>query len=243
MRAVLLEPPRDAMTRPVRPPSRATAVIRSGIEWAAMVALLALAGQLVLQSRIVKGSSMAPTLLDGERVLVSRWAYAGSRRPQRGDVVVFKAWQRLEDPFDPRLAESEDFVKRVVGVPGETIAVLGGRVIVDGIALDEPADYGQTVGAVEPITLGPGEYFVLGDNRANSSDSRLFGRLDEAAIVGRAWARFWPPGSAGLIRGFDARRTAVDDGQLGVSGPIEPIRDGRHIAPIRDGRPIAPRLP
>lgn len=99
--------------------------------------------------------------------------------------------------FRPPNGRSEDYIKRVVGLPGEQIRIRGGEVVVDGVPLQEPyvANQGAYSGAWR---LGSDEYFVLGDNRGNSSDSHMWGTLPEENIIGRAWLCYWPPEDWGL---------------------------------------------
>ena len=130
--------------------------------------------------------SMVPTLKIGDRVLVFRL----DRDPSRGDIVVFD-----RPPNDPKTNESDPdvLIKRVIGLPGETIDVVDGRVRVDGTALDE--DYlpaGTTTVLSEPITVPKGKILVMGDNRLRSLDGRSFGPIDKDLIVGRAIVRIWP---------------------------------------------------
>lgn len=175
-----------------------------------LVALaLALGARSMVQSRVVAGSSMEPTLRDGERVLVDRIAYLGPREPRRGDVVVFKSWPRRLDPFDHAAVEGDDFIKRVVGVPGDRVEIRSGRVFLNGRVLDDADLVHPPVGDSEALVLAHGEYYVLGDNRSNSSDSRLFGAVSAERIVGRAWLRYRPFEDAGrLVRAHGDRRTA-----------------------------------
>lgn len=128
----------------------------------------------------VEGDSMQPTMHPNEYVLIDKVSYMLGQ-PQRGDIVVFHY------PF----GTERDFIKRIIGLPGETVAVAGGRVTVDGQALTEPyiaADPRYT-GA---WTLGPEEFFVLGDNRNNSSDSHSWGPLKREFLIGRALLVYWP---------------------------------------------------
>ncbi|HET9588708.1 MAG TPA: signal peptidase I [Anaerolineales bacterium] len=135
----------------------------------------------------VDGFSMNPTLQDGEYILVNRLAYKlGS--PARGDIVVFSF------PMDPK----QDLIKRVIGLPGETISVQGGKVMVNGMPLDEPYI------AAPPIYDGTwevpeGQLFVLGDNRNESKDSHEWGLLPMQNVVGRAILIYWPPTQWQLI--------------------------------------------
>lgn len=135
----------------------------------------------------VNGSSMEPTLHSGQYLIISKVAY-WIREPQRGDVVV------LHPPNQP----GEDYIKRIVGLPGESIEVRDGAVWVDGIRLDEP--YVATAPAYRTAwDLGKGEYLVLGDNRNNSRDSHSWGVLPADNIVGKAWVSYWPPEEWGLV--------------------------------------------
>ncbi len=144
----------------------------------------------------IEGSSMEPNLHDGEYVLISKASYWFSS-PRRGDVVVFRF------PHDP----SRDFIKRVIGLPGETVAIRDGKVFIDGRPLEEPYIRGPMVYTYGPVTLGPDEYFVLGDNRNASNDSHNWGTLPRSAIIGKAWLIYWPPSRWGLIRNpFEGER-------------------------------------
>lgn len=144
----------------------------------------------VARAFTVDGLSMHPTLHNGERLLVDKLSYR-FRQPQRGEIVVFRY------PADP----SEHFIKRVIGVPGDTVEVHDGRLLVNGVApselyLSEPT-FGQFNAAVVPV----GHYFVMGDNRNNSEDSRddRVGFVPANLIVGRALWRFWPLTRIGLL--------------------------------------------
>ena len=144
----------------------------------------------VVQAFKVQGTSMSPELLDGERILVNKFLYRFAEI-ERGDVVVF--WY----PEDPELS----FIKRVVGLPGETIDVRNGKVYVDGVLIDEPyvivdnADH-RSFASQE---IRPGHYFVLGDNRRGSNDSRSWGLVPERYIYGKAFVRIWPPKDVGAV--------------------------------------------
>jgi len=135
----------------------------------------------------VRGSSMEPSLHDGQYLIVSRLSY-WLGEPQRGDIVV----------FEPPNGASEDYIKRIVGLPGEQIEVRDGAVWVNGLRLDEPFVTSR-VSYSGSWQLGPDEYFVLGDNRANSSDSHSWGPLPRENIVGKAWLCYWPPQHWGLV--------------------------------------------
>ena len=142
---------------------------------------------LVAPRYIVEGSSMQPNFETGEWIIVNRLPYL-SGQPQRGDVVV------LDFP-EPQ----EDLIKRVVGLPGETIEIHDGLVFVDGVPLDEPYINSPPRYTKQPVTLGADEYYVLGDNRNNSRDSHAFGPVTEDHIVGQAWLIYWPPPDWGAV--------------------------------------------
>jgi len=131
----------------------------------------------------IPSESMVPTLLVNDRILVNELATS----PSRGDIEVFRA------PASMRGTGPADLVKRVVGLPGETVEGRGGRVYINGTVLEEPyLPEGVTTGPFAPRTLGANEYFMMGDNRGSSEDSRYFGPIAKQEFVGRAFFRFWP---------------------------------------------------
>ena len=133
---------------------------------------------------VVEGSSMEPNFHSDEFVIVSRLAYIIGD-PERGDVIVFH--------FDEE--RKRDFIKRIVGLPGETVEMREGRVYINGVLLDEPyiEDHCRpTLCSDEIWQLGEDDFFVLGDNRNSSQDSHDFGPIDREQIIGRAWVRYWP---------------------------------------------------
>lgn len=134
----------------------------------------------LVQPHRVKGESMLPTYKDGELLLVEKISYR-VYKPSRGDVVVFRA------PGDANV----DFIKRIVGLPGDTVEVAGGSIYINEKKLTEPYESHGTQGNIE-LTLGSDEYFVLGDNRGGSTDSRVFGPVKKSAIEGKAWFVYWP---------------------------------------------------
>ena len=141
---------------------------------------------------LVRGDSMRPSFEPGSHLLVSRAAYALSE-PSRGDVVIVR---------NPRKAGTR-YLKRVVGLPSEAVRILDGALLVDGVHLDEPYLDGlpASVGMGDrEWGLGSGEYFVLGDNRLRSTDSREYGPVSRDLILGKAWFRYWPLRRCGRIR-------------------------------------------
>ena len=136
----------------------------------------------------VYGSCMEPNLKTGERVLAVRFAYMLGG-PKRGDVVIFKY------PCDP----SKNYVKRVVGLPGDTVEIRDGEVFVNGSAQPEPYKRLQAHGSYGPETVRAGNLFVLGDNRDQSNDSRYWGELPMANVQARAVMAYWPLNRAHLL--------------------------------------------
>lgn len=131
----------------------------------------------------VDGPSMLPTLHGGERLLVDKLTYR-FRSPERGDIVVFRY------PADP----SHYFIKRVIGVPGDEVEILAGRVFVNGFPLVEEYVQGVTYGHHRRYVVPADHFFVLGDNRLNSQDSRSpsVGYVPRSLVIGRALIRYWP---------------------------------------------------
>ena len=166
----------------------------------------------VVQAFFIPSGSMEPTLEPGDRVLVQKVVYG----PDRGDVIVFSDpkgrpgpdrgivggfvhW--LSSTLGIERPEHEDFIKRVIGLPGETVELRDGRLFVEGVRIHEP----YLKGAVDtrdygPVRVAEGALFVLGDNRLNSNDSRFgLGFVPVDKVVGRAFAIVWPPSRAGWI--------------------------------------------
>ena len=142
----------------------------------------------------VSGSSMETTLSDGDQLIVDMISYR-FRDPSRYDIVVF--------PY--KYEKNTYYIKRIIGLPGETVQIVDGYVYIDGQKLDE--HYGNEVMenpgiAEEPLVLGDDEYFVLGDNRNNSQDSRAanVGVIHKDDLLGRAWVRIWPLNKFGVIK-------------------------------------------
>lgn len=158
-----------------------------------IIALTWIVVTFVGQRTEVSGSSMETTLSDKDRLIVDKMTYR-FRDPKRYDIVVFP-YQYQDNTY---------YIKRIIGLPGETVQILSGMVYIDGMRLDE--HYGNEIMenpgiAEEPLTLGEDEYFVLGDNRNNSSDSRAsdVGLIHRKDLIGRAWIRVWPLSQIGVI--------------------------------------------
>jgi signal peptidase I len=158
-------------------------LLLDALEVAIITTLIFLIARVFVQNYQVDGPSMTPTLLNNEYILVNKVDY-DLHTPQRGDVIVFKY------PRDT----SRDFVKRVIGIPGDTVTVSAeGVVTVDGVTLKEPYTNDLlNIYGPEKVTLGAGQYFVLGDNRGDSSDSRDWGPVPQSDIIGKAEFVYWP---------------------------------------------------
>lgn len=152
----------------------------------------------VVQAFKIPSGSMYPTLKIGDRLFVNKFIYR-FRDPQRWDIIVFKY------PEDP----SKDFIKRLIGLPGETIEIRNGLLLVNGIKQflpneilgnvyynTEEGDYGAIN---QKIVVPPDHYYVLGDNSGNSRDSRMWGFVSKKELVGRAFVRWWPPQRIGTL--------------------------------------------
>ena len=173
----------------------------------------------LLQAFYIPSESMEPTLVKGDRVLVEKVSYRFGE-PERGDVVVFERdvgasgandrGDGAEESLATRIGDAvrelfgfptgseQDFIKRVIAVGGETVEGRGGRILIDGTAIDEPyLAEGTEIGPFGPFTVPHGKYFVMGDNRTHSDDSRNIGPIDGSQIIGRAFVLVWPPGDVG----------------------------------------------
>ena len=174
------------------------------VEWVAILVIAVVIAVVlrlfVVQTFYIPSGSMLPTLQIGDRILVNKLSYR-IHGIHRGDIVVF-----TRPPLEP--PQYQDLVKRVIGLPGETIQAVGGRITIDGKPLAEPwltpamqhSTYptpdGRPFDLAQPFTIPAGEIFVMGDNRTNSADSRTFGPIPESTIVGKVDLIIWPPSGA-----------------------------------------------
>lgn len=200
------------------------------LETVALALLIFLALQATVQNYRVELSSMETTLFPSDRLVVNKLVYLHLdadrinrllpfididwdkqtlfpfHPPRRGEVIVFHY------PLDP----SRDFVKRVIGLPGETISIKRGQVFIDGEPLDEPYIENHDNDHMEARLIPPDEYFVMGDNRPGSSDSREWHEVPLANIVGKVWFRYWPPSDFTFL----TERPTVMSGDQTIENPF-----------------------
>ena len=160
-----------------------------------VLALAALTSYLFFSSVIVQESSMSPTLENGDRVFINRLAYAVTG-VRRGDVIAYRSRSSIDTGIH---------IKRVIGLPGETVQIRDGLILINGSTYIESKDFPNITNAglaAEGVTLGSDEYFVLGDNRNNSEDSRFadVGNINRSNIIGKVWFIGQPVSRAGFVR-------------------------------------------
>lgn len=191
------------------------------VQTVALALLIFLVIRNVVQNFRIDGISMEPNFHNGQFLIVNRFAYCPGlhfdvpvldvswqkvwciKQPQRGDVIIF------EYPRDP----SRDFIKRVIGLPGETVEIRAGRVYINGQLLPEP--FGPNPGSynASPIVVPEDQVYVMGDNRNNSSDSHMWGPLPESYIIGKAWLSYWPPDSWAVVPHYNLTLNAASPEQ------------------------------
>ncbi len=178
--------------------NNSSSIVKTIFEWIIYIGIIILSVYLITTFVVIRtdvsGESMENTLHDKDSLLVEKLTYYFND-PERFDIIVFP-YQHDTDVF---------YIKRIIGLPGETVQIIDGYVYIDGELLEEDV-YGKEVIANaglahEPILLGPGEYFVLGDNRNHSSDSRSVdvGNIRRNDIEGQAWLRIWPFSDFGVV--------------------------------------------
>jgi signal peptidase I len=169
-------------------------LVRELVETVALALILFLVIRQVVQNYRIESHSMEPNFYEGQFVLVNKLAYRLGE-PERGDVVVF------HNPNNP----DEDYIKRIIGLPGDTVTVVGDDIFINGEQLVQDfvhnlnPDY-ETFG---PLVVPDSTIFVMGDNRPNSSDSRRIGPIAEELVVGKAWLRVWPLNTFGTVQHED----------------------------------------
>ena len=202
--------------RPASPGRRRRRWAEDGAIIVLAIAAAVLVRAFVAQAYWIPSASMEPQLMINDRVVVSRLAY-DLHRVHRGDIVVFKSPPGVEPPphvpsnpvvrlfrdVGVALGFAQDqtvLIKRVIGLPGDRISARGGQVYIDGERLVEPyLPKGTTTSSFGPVTVPPGYVWVMGDNRGDSLDSRVFGPIPEKNIVGRAIWKVWPPWVASFL--------------------------------------------
>lgn len=191
--------------------------VRETVETIALTLVIFLVIRAGVQNFRIEGQSMEPNFHDGQYLLVSKVDYMLGV-PQRGDVVVFIAPTNQE----------KDFIKRVIGLPGETVEIHEGRILINGKAL--PQNYTVNTGTYNygPVSVGAEELFVLGDNRNYSSDSHSWGMLPRKDLIGKAWVSYWPPQQWAVIQtpsfadGGDMARATASPPQVTSTQPPQP---------------------
>ncbi len=172
-------------------------IIRENLESLVIAFILAMIIRaFVVQAYKIPTGSMIPTLKVGDRILVSKFIYK-FWKPQRGDVIVFKY------PKNPRVA----YIKRLIGLPGEKIQINNGHIYINGKEIEQKNincrfyyNYGKNGEVGEVYQIPPKSYFALGDNSANSRDSRYWGVVPKKNLIGRAFFIYWPPNRIRVIR-------------------------------------------
>jgi signal peptidase I len=188
----------DETPPPAAPPTgRKRKSLRLAIEWGAILVVAVVAAILirsfVVQPFYIPSGSMEPTLHVGDRVLVNKLSY-NFHAVHRGDIVVF------DKPPNDTTPGVKDLIKRVIGLPGETISGQNGEVYINNHPLVEPwLPKGETTQPFPATHIPPGDYFMMGDNRGDSADSRLIGPIPKHLFIGRAFLRVWPLSRIGTL--------------------------------------------
>jgi signal peptidase I len=189
--------------------SAASSLLREVAEVVVLAVILYIGISFVIQAVHVEGLSMYATLEDNDYLIANKIDYR-LHPPQRGDIVILR----------PPTTNSTDFIKRVIALPGERLIIRGGTVYINGHKLDEPYlpeqwtnDSNWPLNNPDGQVMGPNEYFVMGDNRNRSQDSRFFGPISRDRIDGKAWFRIWPIGSFGNIY---AKMPTLETGTVSV---------------------------
>ncbi len=165
-----------------------------------LAALIFFGLQAVIDSRIIPSPSMEPTLQIGQRVIVSKVSYL-FHEPERGDIVTFHPPNQPEDAIP--------YIKRIIGLPGDTVEIKDHAVYVNGQRLDEPYIKEPPSYTYPEITIPEGQYFVLGDNRNVSADSHIGYTVSRDSIIGKAWLTIWPPSRWGLVPNYSLEKQLV----------------------------------
>ena len=180
-------------------------IVKELLQTILLALFLFLCLRLTIQPTLVLYPSMMPTLVENQRVIINKAAYSRIAQkslahipvlndlvhttqaylfghPQRGDIIVFHS------PPNPE----RDFIKRIVGMPGETIEIHRGKIMIDNKLFNEPYVMHTSKDSLPPTKIPPDSFFVMGDNRSRSEDSRIWGTVPLESIVGKLWLRYWP---------------------------------------------------
>lgn len=169
------------------------AFIRDILSTIILAVIIFLSLQFTIQSFIVNGPSMENSFRNGDRLLVLKYEVAYLlHKPERGDVTI----------FHPPVNLNDDYIKRIIGLPGDTVEIKKGTVYINGTTLDEPYVKEPPRYTLAPTDIPENHYFVLGDNRNNSSDSHNGWTVPSENIVGKAWLSIWPPPQWGLAPNY-----------------------------------------
>ncbi|MCP6760565.1 MAG: signal peptidase I [Fischerella sp. CENA71] len=149
----------------------------------------------IAEPRYIPSDSMVPTLHTGDRLVVEKISYS-FQPPHLGDIIVFQPPETLQQRGYPK---DQAFIKRIIGEPGQTVAITGGKVYINGKPLQEDYIAEPPIQPFTQVRVPENEFFVMGDNRNDSNDSRYWGFLPRKNIIGRAVFRFWPFDRIGLV--------------------------------------------
>ena len=164
-------------------------MVREVVETVGLAVIIFLIIRIGIQNYRIEGQSMEPNFHDGEYLIVNKLAYRLGEY-ERGDVIVFKY------PNDP----SKDYIKRIIGLPGDTVEIRGGQLFVNNTQIEEPYLHMPNTRDEAPSVVEAGHLYVMGDNRPASSDTRSWGQLGQNFVIGQAWLAIWPFDSAGLVK-------------------------------------------
>jgi len=167
---------------------RYKSALREIVDTVLLMLLIFIVVRVLVHTFRIEGVSMEPNLHDGQYLIINKFVYY-LHPPERGDIVVFHY------PRNP----SRDFIKRVIGLPGEKVEIRGKHIFINDKKLEEPYAVHESHYTWGPQVMGPDEYFVLGDNRSSSSDSHTWGPVPGDAIIGKAWISYWPPRHWGFV--------------------------------------------
>ncbi len=163
-------------------------MLRELVETLILTLVIFLLIRFAVQNFRIEGYSMEPNFHDGQFLFVNKLVYLFGK-PERGDVIVFV----------PPTNASRDYIKRVIGLPGDKVEIINGTVYINDHVLNEVYPLNPATYSMPPLIVPPDEYFVLGDNRNFSSDSHSWGTVHASKIIGRAWFSYWPPQLIGFV--------------------------------------------